>query len=69
MRRKCVMVLRRGAAGYDGGGWKDFIAIYVSDNRIVNSVLVMAEAAIARAKAGDKTIAFVDLTGNRTENE
>jgi major membrane immunogen (membrane-anchored lipoprotein) len=119
------------AVGYDGEGWKDFMTIYVSDNRIVNvefnarnscgfirswdldyqrrikaetgmfpgeylrtytyellnqqdpaSVLVMAGAersheafqllagaAIDHAKVGDKTIALVDLTENRTENE
>ncbi|MDR3279100.1 MAG: hypothetical protein LBT23_01180 [Synergistaceae bacterium] len=118
------------ATGYDAEGWKDFITIYVSDNRIVNveynarnscgfirswdldyqrrlkaeigmntgeyvrtytyelinrqdpaKVLVLtgaerphkvfqllAEAAIAQAKAGDKRMAFVDLSGIEVGN-
>jgi major membrane immunogen (membrane-anchored lipoprotein) len=119
------------AAGYDGEGWKDFITIYVSGNRIVNvefnarnscgfirswdldyqrrakaetgmypgeylrtyiyellnqqdpaRVLVLsgaershkafqllAEAAIAQAKAGDKGIALVVLTETEAGNK
>ncbi|MDR3265578.1 MAG: FMN-binding protein [Synergistaceae bacterium] len=119
------------ADGYDDEGWKDFITIYVSDNRIVNveydarnscgfirswdldyqrrakaetgmypgeylrtytdellnrqdpfGVLVLAGAewphrvfqllagaAIAQAKIGDKSITLVDLTGIRAGNK
>jgi major membrane immunogen (membrane-anchored lipoprotein) len=132
----CAAEMRSGyyaaeATGYDAEGWKDFITIYVSDNRIVNveynarnscgfirswdldyqrrlkaeigmntgeyvriytyelinrqepaKILVvsgaerphkvfqlLAEAAIAHAKVGDKSMVFVDLSGIEAGNK